>query len=91
MTLKGLRRAYDSDELARALARTFSNFAPVGFIVGRTMLRDEVVQLLECSAFEADEIVDTLILRGKLVFLKPPGHMGAWAFRVPLPGNMGEC
>lgn len=33
-------------------------------VVGRTLLRDEVVRSLDCSMLEAEQLVDTLIARG---------------------------
>jgi hypothetical protein len=33
-------------------------------VVGRTLLRDEVAQRLNCSMLEAEQLVDTLIARG---------------------------
>jgi hypothetical protein len=33
-------------------------------VVGRTTLRDEVVQRLDCSMLEAEHMVDTLVARG---------------------------
>lgn len=37
-----------------------------GEVVGRTRLRDEVVDELTCSMLEAERIVDTMISRGFL-------------------------
>jgi hypothetical protein len=36
----------------------------VGYLDGRTALRDAVVEELRCSELEAEEIVDTLVARG---------------------------
>lgn len=33
-------------------------------VVGRTLLRDQVVRRLNCSMLEAEQLVDTLIARG---------------------------
>jgi hypothetical protein len=85
MTLHEMRRIYDPDDLARTLARVFAEAPPTGFIIGRTSVRNVVVEVLGCSQLDADEIVDTLILRGKLVFVKSPDKVGSWAFRVPRP------
>jgi hypothetical protein len=82
MTLQQLPKTYDPDQLTYALARLFSSRPPTGFIVGRTLVRDTVTELLDCSQREADEIVDTLILRGRLVFVRPPEELGTWAFRL---------
>ena len=37
---------------------------PLGSIVGRTQLRDEVARQLGCSLLEAEQLVDTLVARG---------------------------
>lgn len=81
-----MRKGYDPDEIARSLACLFASQPPIGLIVGRAMLRDAISQLLECSQLEAEETIDTLILRGRLVFVKPPDELGSWAFRLP-----GRC
>ena len=82
MTLEQARKAYDPDELTCALARRLAGQAPVGFIIGRGVLRDAVAQLLHCSQGEAEDAVEQLIARGRLVFVKPPEQFGAWAFRL---------
>lgn len=86
MTFQQMRKTYNPDELTYALARMFSSRPPTGFIVGRTLVRDTVADLLDCSQREADEVVDTLILRGRLIFVRPPEEIGAWAFRLA-----GQC
>lgn len=83
MTQRRTARAYDPDELARALARMFEKGAPIGFIIGRTLLCDAVSQLLECSRAEAEQAIDTLILRGRLAFTCVPRGSGVWSFRLP--------
>jgi len=37
-----------------------------GEVVGRTRLRDEVIQELRCSVLDAERIVDTMVGRGFL-------------------------
>lgn len=83
MTLQEMSRSYHPDELARTLARIFAKQPPIGFIVGRTALRNAVMDVLGCSLLEGERIVDTLILRGRLVFVRPPDEIGSWAFRIP--------
>lgn len=38
-----------------------------GYVVGRTVLRDAVAELLGCSLLEAENLVETLISRGWVV------------------------
>jgi hypothetical protein len=83
MTLQVRRRSYDPDELTRTLARMFAKEPLTGFIVGRTAVRNAVADVLGCSRVEGEEVVDTLILRGRLVFARPPDNVGSWTFRVP--------
>jgi hypothetical protein len=85
MTLQEMRKSYDPDEVTRALARTFAKEPPTGFIVGRSAVRNAVMHLLGCSQLEGEEIVDTLILRGRLMFVRRPDDIGAWTFRIPEP------
>jgi hypothetical protein len=80
MTLQGMHGNYDPDELTRTLARIFARDPPTGVIVGRTALRNAVMDVLGCSELEGEEIVDTLVLRGRLVFVKEPCAIGVWAF-----------
>lgn len=54
----------DLAELTASLRRRFAGAAPVGYLDGRTLLRDAVADELECSELEAEEIVDTLVERG---------------------------
>jgi hypothetical protein len=51
--------------LARHLDEAFPS-APMGSIVGRTQLRDEVARNLKCSLLEAEQMVDTMVARGYL-------------------------
>jgi hypothetical protein len=85
MTLQEMRKSYHPDELTRTLARMFAKEPPTGFIVGRTALRNAVTQVLGCSLLEGEQIVDTLILRGRLVFVRPLDDVGAWTFHVRDP------
>ncbi len=54
----------DLAELTAALRSRFGGVPPVGYLDGRTALRDAVAERLECSTLEAEEIVDTLVARG---------------------------
>lgn len=53
----------DLAELARSLRNAVGPTVE-GIVVGRTLLRDEVIRLLECSLLEAEQLVDTMIGRG---------------------------
>ncbi|HXX68112.1 MAG TPA: hypothetical protein VEK07_13060 [Polyangiaceae bacterium] len=52
--------------LTDSLRLRFVGAAPVGYLNGRTVLRDAVTCELECSELEAEDIVDTLIAQGFL-------------------------
>jgi hypothetical protein len=69
--------------LAKDLASTFEG-GTEGYVVGRTRLRDAVVQRLKCSELQAEELVDTLILRGLIEFDGDPtsADNGEWLIRT---------
>jgi hypothetical protein len=48
-----------------------------GELIGRTQMRDALVERLGCSQLEAEQLVDTLILRGMLVECEVAGRK-AW-------------
>jgi hypothetical protein len=54
----------DLAELTQAVRGRFSGAAPVGYLDGRTALRDAVTLELGCSDLEAETIVDTPVARG---------------------------
>jgi hypothetical protein len=54
----------DLAELTRAVRNRFAGAAPVGYLAGRTALRDAVTLELACSDLEAETIVDTLVAQG---------------------------
>jgi hypothetical protein len=54
----------DLAQLTAALRTRFGGVGPVGYLDGRTALRDAVAEELVCSTLEAEEIVDTLVARG---------------------------
>jgi hypothetical protein len=62
----------DLAELTALIRARFAGAAPVGYLVGRTALRDAVAEQLECSTLEAEEIVDTLVARGFLRYEGDP-------------------
>jgi hypothetical protein len=91
MTYRATRKTYEPDELARALARMRDGKPAIGFIVGRTMLRDIILELLDCSPTEAEEAVDTLILCGKVMFVKPVADVGSAQVRAWTSRKGGSC
>jgi hypothetical protein len=58
----------DLARLARELLQDLGHHAAEGYLRGKTELRDLVVRRLGCSALEAEELVDTMELRGFLRF-----------------------
>lgn len=54
-----------------------------GEVVGRTLLRDEVARHLDCSALEAERVVDTMVGRGFLRRLTLPNGMSGWSTAAP--------
>jgi hypothetical protein len=54
----------DLADLTTAVRRRFAGAGPVGYLAGRTALRDAVLLELGCSDLEAETIVDTLVDRG---------------------------
>ena len=56
----------DLARVAAELKRTFGDRPPLGYVVGKTMFRDAVMNELGCSALQAEQVVDTMISRGFL-------------------------
>ena len=54
----------DLAELTRSLRERLAGAPPVGYLIGRTAMRDAVTDELHCSELVAEEIVDTLVARG---------------------------
>lgn len=50
----------DLNELRRQLATHFGDAPPAGYVCGKGELRAAVVEILECSELEAEQLVDTL-------------------------------
>jgi hypothetical protein len=50
----------DLAELCRVLHARFSSGAPTGYVLGKTLMREVVMQVLSCSELQAEELVDTL-------------------------------
>lgn len=62
----------DLARLARDLREELGRQAPEGYLRGKTALREAVIARLRCSALEAEELVDTMELRGFLRFEGDP-------------------
>ena len=63
----------DLMELAERLQRHIPEHEPpVGYLRGRSYFRDVIVQELNCSALEAEQLVDTLENNGYLRFQGDP-------------------
>ncbi len=58
----------DLRELARQLRDHTPAGSPVGYLRGKAYFRDLAASLLGCSQLQAEELVDTLELRGYLRF-----------------------
>ncbi len=50
-----------------------------GAIVGRTLLRDEVAQLCGLSLLQAEELIDTMIMRGLITEESRADGWNGWA------------
>lgn len=59
----------------------------IGYLYGKTELRDATVRLLGCSLLEAEQLVDTMVARG-FVSYDAEGETaedpGVWRFRLSL-------
>lgn len=64
----------DLRELTEDLKRALGHGEPVGYLRGKSMMRDTLVQMRGFSELEAEELVDTLELRGFLRFLGDPSE-----------------
>ena len=70
----------DLRDLTTYLRDAFGAQAPVGAVVGRTAMRDALVQKLGCSELEAEEHVDSLVALKLIVFVGERGEPGYWRF-----------
>lgn len=62
----------DLAELSGRLRAELGDSEPIGYLRGKSVLRDIVQRLMGCSELEAEELVDTLELRGYLHFEADP-------------------
>jgi hypothetical protein len=71
----------DLADLAETLASSLENAPAAGYVEGKTALRDIVLNELDCSALEAEQVVDTLVASGFLRFSgdpRGPSDDGVW-------------
>jgi hypothetical protein len=52
--------ALDLEDLRDRIKSSFGDRRPMGYVPGKTAIRETVVQLLGCSDVEAENLVDTL-------------------------------
>jgi hypothetical protein len=77
--------AVDLAALAERLEKQVPRSPVGGYVVGKTWFRDAVASDLGCSDLEAERIVDTLVLRGFLVYSGDPSSVsapGVWRVSV---------
>ena len=68
----------DYESLMRYIASRFEHAPPEGPVVGRTAVRDAGAERLECSQLEAEQVVDTLVVRGRIALVQLPDGRGVW-------------
>jgi hypothetical protein len=64
----------DLRQLTEELKHALGHGEPVGYLRGKSMMRDTLVQMKGFSELEAEELIDTLELRGFLRFLGDPSE-----------------
>ncbi|WP_224367382.1 hypothetical protein [Hyalangium versicolor] len=64
----------DLRQLTTDLKTALSHGEPVGYLRGKSLFRDMLVELKGFSELEAEELVDTLEARGFLRFLGDPAE-----------------
>ena len=68
----------DLAALTATLERRCGSFI-AGPVVGRTLLRDQLVRELDCSELDAERLVDTLVGRGFVVRQESSTGQPGWA------------
>lgn len=58
----------DLAALAAAVRRRYGRHLYASYLRGKTLMRDAIVEELRCSAYEAEELVETLELMGYVRF-----------------------
>lgn len=74
---------HDLAVIATQLTERLAEHVPGSFLRGKTHMRNEVMDILSCSALRAEQIVDTLVARGHAEFkrsTRPAGdpRLGTW-------------
>jgi hypothetical protein len=64
----------DLKRLAEELEARLKNDPPHGYLRGKSLMRDVLVQEHQFSELEAEEVVDTLEIQGYLHFLGDPSE-----------------
>jgi hypothetical protein len=62
----------DLRELTSELKHRLAPGEPVGYLRGKSLMRDMLVEMKDFSEYEAEELIDTLEARGFLRFLGDP-------------------
>jgi hypothetical protein len=73
-TFRFMDERTDLRRIGRALVRVFGRHPPVGYLRGKTAMRDALVSELGVSALEAEELIDTLEMRGLIRFDGDPSR-----------------
>jgi hypothetical protein len=58
----------DLTQLVALLRRSFGRHLHASYLRGKTLMRDVLIVEMRCSAFEAEQLVETLELQGYLRF-----------------------
>jgi hypothetical protein len=58
----------DLSQLTGALRRRYGRHLYASYLRGKTLIRDAIIEQLGCSAYEAEELVETLELMGYVRF-----------------------
>ena len=64
----------DLAKVVRIFERRFGAALPQGYVLGRSMFRDAIVEELGCSELDAENLVDTMIGLGYLQFDGSPSE-----------------
>jgi len=64
----------DLQQLTADLKNTLGPGEPIGYLRGKSLMRDVLVHMKRFSELEAEELIDTLELRGFLRFLGDPSE-----------------
>lgn len=73
----------DYRAVQKHLRSQFRDAPPEGAIMGRTALRDAVAAFVGCSLLQAEQIVDTLVVRNSVVLVRSPDSPDFWQVRDP--------